>query len=235
MTRILRLGSAGADVTAAQDLLRARGFDPGKSDGAFGPRTDAAVRRFQSSRGLHADGIVGPQTRAELADDAAPTRPERRRVEKIQTPLSEAGLLNALAHGHETFYGDKPTRPRLATAWSHVALENGRGQYLYNNNFGNITGFRWQGSVYVIRVQERDPETDKWEWRDMLFRAHGRTEAGAHDYWSVMEKSYAAVLPFFDSGKPFDAALALGRLTWFTESPDQYARRMSMLFRDCPS
>src|SRR6187200_796480 len=51
-----------ARVRALQRRLRTRGIDPGPVDGRFGPLTEAAVRRFQSARGLAADGIVGPRT-----------------------------------------------------------------------------------------------------------------------------------------------------------------------------
>src|SRR5688500_13100636 len=62
----LRSGSKGAAVKELQVRLKAAGFNPGTADGAFGPKTLAAVKAFQKSRGLSADGVVGPKTWGKL-------------------------------------------------------------------------------------------------------------------------------------------------------------------------
>jgi peptidoglycan hydrolase-like protein with peptidoglycan-binding domain len=59
--QILRTGSTGDAVKIAQELLNAKGYAL-IADGIFGPRTDAATRRFQSDNRLAVDGIVGPDT-----------------------------------------------------------------------------------------------------------------------------------------------------------------------------
>jgi hypothetical protein len=67
----LRRGSRGTAVSALQRDLAALGYDLAM-DGAFGPQTAGAVRRFQTDRGLAADGIAGPRTLATLARALAP-------------------------------------------------------------------------------------------------------------------------------------------------------------------
>ena len=62
----LESGSSGPDVQALQQTLSDLGFDPNGIDGKFGPGTKAAVIAFQESKGLQADGKVGPATMAAL-------------------------------------------------------------------------------------------------------------------------------------------------------------------------
>lgn len=56
----VKMGSRGNDVVTLQQKLS---LIP---DGIFGPITDEAVRTFQRTNGLAADGIVGPNTWAKL-------------------------------------------------------------------------------------------------------------------------------------------------------------------------
>lgn len=61
----LRKGARGALVRRLQEALAAHGVAI-EADGVFGPKTDAAVRKFQSNEGLTVDGIAGPKTWARL-------------------------------------------------------------------------------------------------------------------------------------------------------------------------
>jgi len=72
----IRRGSEGAEVRTIQEELRSLSYLDDPPDGIFGPRTDAAVRMFQTDHDLVVDGIVGPQTRAAL-DEALESRPSR--------------------------------------------------------------------------------------------------------------------------------------------------------------
>jgi peptidoglycan hydrolase-like protein with peptidoglycan-binding domain len=73
----LQAGSQGKAVADVQNALKRRGFDPGGTDGRFGPGTETAVKAFQSSRGLMADGIVGQATWEGLGLTGSVPRPVR--------------------------------------------------------------------------------------------------------------------------------------------------------------
>lgn len=61
----ISIGDTGELVIHVQQTLNENGFSL-MVDGVFGRRTERAVKEFQASRGLVADGIVGPNTLAAL-------------------------------------------------------------------------------------------------------------------------------------------------------------------------
>jgi N-acetylmuramoyl-L-alanine amidase len=52
----------GEDVRTLQERLLEMGFDTGRADGIYGPRTARAVAQFQREVGLTPDGSCGPNT-----------------------------------------------------------------------------------------------------------------------------------------------------------------------------
>jgi N-acetylmuramoyl-L-alanine amidase len=57
-----KLGSRGDEVRRIQRKLRDLGFYSGAVDGIYGVNTRSAVKRFQSSVGITADGVAGSKT-----------------------------------------------------------------------------------------------------------------------------------------------------------------------------
>lgn len=51
-----------------QNALAKAGFYKGKIDGIMGPKTRRAIKAFQKSRGLKADGVIGLKTQSALSE-----------------------------------------------------------------------------------------------------------------------------------------------------------------------
>ncbi len=64
------LGGDVEEVRHMQHLLNTHQHADLKEDGSYGPLTQAAVRAFQSARGLEVDGIYGPKTKIALENVA---------------------------------------------------------------------------------------------------------------------------------------------------------------------
>ena len=69
-------------IIEIQQALAQLGFKPGALDGIWGRQTASAVRAFQTSKGLEADGVVGPLTLGALFPGQGP-----------ETGLSQSGLV----------------------------------------------------------------------------------------------------------------------------------------------
>jgi peptidoglycan hydrolase-like protein with peptidoglycan-binding domain len=101
---VLVQGAYGWDVSALQFLLaRAGHLRLLDVDGHFGASTKAAVKRFQRSRGLAADGIAGPATRSAFGRGKRTPVVARAPSTAVRSYLVRPGdTLTAIATKHKT-------------------------------------------------------------------------------------------------------------------------------------
>jgi peptidoglycan hydrolase-like protein with peptidoglycan-binding domain len=81
---MLQRGSSGKEVKKMQEALKRAGFSPGPIDGIFGPKTEAAVRKFQEYAKVKVDGIVGPKTMGALDKVVR----EAKKIKKVKPPAT---------------------------------------------------------------------------------------------------------------------------------------------------
>lgn len=99
MATIYRLGSKGDGVQEIQLALKLAGYGV-TMDGYYGPKTRDVVMSFQRSRGIGADGIVGPKTMALLKEVlAVGTKEKPHSLSKGEGSLS---ITNGYIYQHVT-------------------------------------------------------------------------------------------------------------------------------------
>jgi murein DD-endopeptidase MepM/ murein hydrolase activator NlpD len=125
------------NVAALQVALRARDLYHGTIDGISGPRTQAAVRRFQRRANLGVDGVVGPRTRRALGRYARHRYGERV-LRNGKTGWDVAALQFALAwHGFPSGPFDGGFGPRTESAlrlfqrFAHLGADGVAGPATY--------------------------------------------------------------------------------------------------------
>jgi hypothetical protein len=190
-SRVLRIGHVGWDVTQVQFLLAWHGFPSGTIDGGFGPRTRAAVRRFQRFAGLAIDGAPG----------AATYRALRRPV-----PRSPIWLRRPLRTGYTDRFG--PRGNRFHTGLDFPARHGvrvraaGRGRVVKAGwdagGYGNVVIIRHPRRTYswyahLGRVSVR---RGRWVWAGTPIGRVGATghATGPHLHFEVRLRG-AAVDP----------------------------------------
>ena len=100
-------GQSGPEVAAIQEQLLMEGYDIGIPDGVYGARTVAAVKKYQASMGLAADGVIGNFTYKKLMGKEMPSR---RRLNSNRSYGSSYG------------YGSSTARALISTAYDYVGV-----------------------------------------------------------------------------------------------------------------
>lgn len=131
---LLGPGSRGSTVFRLQKELRAFGFDPGPLDGDFGPLTRAAVVKFQASRGLDTDGVVGPKTWAKLhaaTQPASPSAPGRAALGNVSISPNGRDQMNRVVQYARTHNAGATDGNCFNYVW----------RYLTSSGYGKLNGW----------------------------------------------------------------------------------------------
>jgi murein DD-endopeptidase MepM/ murein hydrolase activator NlpD len=127
-SRVLVLGRRGWDASSLQFLLAWHGFPSGNFDGDLGPRTHAALRRFQRWAGLFPDGAAGPATLARL------------RTRRARSPLSFSRPMHARVTDR---FG-----PRGARFHTGIDFPSRYGARVRAARSGRVVFARWDAGGY---------------------------------------------------------------------------------------
>ncbi|MFN5538917.1 MAG: peptidoglycan-binding domain-containing protein [Candidatus Melainabacteria bacterium] len=123
---ILKQGSQEADdIRDMQTWLQAQGFYNGNIDGDFGSKTLKAVKKFQISRGITADGVVGGKTWQALSEQRVRTD-ILAAWHNTYTP-SDKGMTNEILNDEVVSSSEtsKPTASPTATTSTSPNKNNG--------------------------------------------------------------------------------------------------------------
>jgi peptidoglycan hydrolase-like protein with peptidoglycan-binding domain len=88
LAQTFRLGDSGPEITVIQERLQKLGYLNQSPTGNFGSVTRDAVIQFQQEKGLPPDGIVGPETIAELFSPVRQARFETFKLPPIGTDVA---------------------------------------------------------------------------------------------------------------------------------------------------
>ena len=135
--------AADAEVRAAQDYLARLGYYRGPIDGKDGPKTRAAVARYQTDSGNPPDGKVSSDLLARLA--ASSSTPTRHGIDRAVGPLYEPG---------DTYiYTDGQIETVLSMSENHVQWRDAKGQHWSSGRDFTVPTLQPNGGAQIVLHQ----------------------------------------------------------------------------------
>jgi peptidoglycan hydrolase-like protein with peptidoglycan-binding domain len=208
---VIRSGSRGDEVKSLQTFLIGLGFLPeGEADGIAGVKTITALKAYQASSGLVADGIAGPKTLGTARDDGweyedGPTQPQIETANELGIPVDVIQTIEAVESG------GKPTALRFE---AHVFLRKrpdleekipftpGPRGYSVTRSESDKGAFERAFALDSVAATESTSFGLYQVLGGHLIKLYGNPESGVdHFYASPTEVSYKLLVSWFKSNK----------------------------------
>lgn len=151
---VQRFGARGPQVRALQTALQRAGFDPGAENGVFGPRTDRAVRDFQRSRRLAADGVVGEDTWRALDAFEEPRPRPSGRIDLDALPRTGNEFIDSVAA--DAVRSQRETGVPASVVLAQAILESNWGKSGLAQEAHNYFSIKGEGPAGHVRMRTRE-------------------------------------------------------------------------------
>ena len=139
-------------------------------------------------------------------------------------------LRAALARATQQVTGQAPSARFLDVLTAQAAVETGRGEHMYNWNFGGIKGSGPSGATTTLRTKEI-LDGKEVEIRDG-FRAYKSIDEGAVDYVSLLQRRFGGAVSAAQRGDVDGFAYALKSSGYYTASADDYAAALRGIVKE---
>jgi flagellum-specific peptidoglycan hydrolase FlgJ len=236
----LGMGSRGKSVASLQNSLRAAGFNPGKTDGLFGPKTQAALRGYQASKGLKADGLAGPKTFGALrnADSFQPRpatpRPATTPAPATPAPAQSTAPISGLPRTGNAFMdriaadavaSQRRTGVPASVTMAQAALESNWGKSGLSTRANNFFGIKGQGPEGSVTMRTREVFHGQSTYVNAPFRAYSSPSQSFDDHGRFLtdNRRYGTAMQHTDD--PHRFAQEIARAGYATDP--QYASKLS--------
>jgi flagellum-specific peptidoglycan hydrolase FlgJ len=213
----LRVGSRGPEVSKLQDALRKAGFNPGKTDGVFGPKTQAAVRSFQQAKGLTVDGIAGKQTLGALRNADAfeppttpPTKPPATGPTGPITDIPKTGNAFIDRIAADAIKSQQQTGVPASVTMAQAILESGWGKSGLSTQANNFFGIKGTGPAGSVTMRTREVINGQSVYVNAAFRKYDSPA-----------QSFADHGKFFTDNKRYSTAMK------HTDDPHRFAQEIA--------
>lgn len=224
----LASGSRGRDVTHLQDTLRSAGFNPGKTDGIFGPKTEAALRNFQRSKGLQVDGIAGSQTFGALRDSdsfqpaqkpATPAKPGTQPGNPQTTGAQSSAPITGVPKTGNAFIdriaGDaiksqRETGVPASVTMAQAILESGWGKSGLSTQANNFFGIKGKGPAGSVTMRTREVFNGQSTYINAPFRKYNSPAESFADHgkFFTQNKRYSTAMQHTNDAHRFAREIA---------------------------
>ena len=155
-----------------------------------------------------------------------------KRVDRVQTPVSESQMADAIIKIWREKFGTNPSKEQVAMILAQNDLETGHRKSMWNYNVGNITtGPNGVFDYYDDLTTDEQVSPGVWKKMNLKYRAYPNLEAGVKDYINLLSTGrYTKAWQHILNPDPASFSKALKEAGYYTANEAPYTKNLVSLF-----